>query len=67
MSAESFFNPYKLVKKAGTRVFFWSGSGATVYGTVQNVQRANDGTLIVAIQTDAGTQISLPAASVNKA
>ncbi|KAJ7261325.1 hypothetical protein B0H12DRAFT_1069494 [Mycena haematopus] len=44
----------------GTRVFFWNGNGATVYGTIQQVQRAADGTTIVNIKTDAGAQISLP-------
>ncbi|KAF8189171.1 hypothetical protein K438DRAFT_1676891 [Mycena galopus ATCC 62051] len=54
------------VTSAGTRVCFWSGSGKEMYGTVQKAQRANDGTIIVSIRTDAGTSVSLPAASLSK-
>jgi len=51
---------------AGTRVFYWNGAGQTVYGTVQQVARAADGTVIVNIRTESGQNVSLPATSVNK-
>ncbi|KAJ6500504.1 hypothetical protein C8R45DRAFT_977971, partial [Mycena sanguinolenta] len=50
--------------RVGTRVFYWAGNGGTVYGTVQQVQRASDGTVMVYIRTDAGTQVTLPYASL---
>ncbi|KAF7345420.1 hypothetical protein MVEN_01560000 [Mycena venus] len=45
----------------GTRVFYWNGSGQAVYGTVQSLGRANDGTVIAEVkQQDNGQTISLP-------
>ncbi|KAJ7349200.1 hypothetical protein DFH08DRAFT_959372 [Mycena albidolilacea] len=49
---------------AGTRVFYWNGAGATVYGTVERAARAADGTVIVDIKKDDGQRISLPYANV---
>ncbi|KAF7358049.1 Pleiotropic drug resistance ABC transporter protein [Mycena venus] len=49
---------------AGTRVLYWDGAGQAVYGTIQQVASAPDGTLICSIKTDSGQSITLPAASV---
>ncbi|KAJ6547062.1 hypothetical protein B0H19DRAFT_1266017 [Mycena capillaripes] len=50
----------------GTRVFYWNGAGQTVYGTVQQVARTADGTIVVNIRTDSGQTVALPASSVTK-
>ncbi|KAJ6596588.1 hypothetical protein B0H10DRAFT_2197141, partial [Mycena sp. CBHHK59/15] len=36
----------------GAQVFYWNGAGQTVYGTVQQVLQAADGTITLNIKLD---------------
>ncbi|KAJ7724082.1 hypothetical protein DFH07DRAFT_971350 [Mycena maculata] len=52
---------------AGTRVFYWNGAGQAVYGVVQRIARAADGSIVVEIRLEGtGQVITLPASSVTK-
>ncbi|KAJ7093242.1 hypothetical protein C8R44DRAFT_815954 [Mycena epipterygia] len=51
---------------AGTRVWFWNGSGQPIYGSVTSSTRSADGTVLLTITTDSGQRVSLPASSVAK-
>ncbi|RDB28583.1 hypothetical protein Hypma_015047 [Hypsizygus marmoreus] len=49
----------------GIRVFFWSSDAQIRYGTVVDAMRLEDGTQVLAIKTDHGETVSLPAAGVS--
>ncbi|KAJ7790344.1 hypothetical protein B0H14DRAFT_3570330 [Mycena olivaceomarginata] len=42
----------------GTKVFYWNGTGQTVYGTVQQVEHMEDGTMVVKVRDDNGQTVA---------
>ncbi|KAF7778835.1 hypothetical protein Agabi119p4_3180 [Agaricus bisporus var. burnettii] len=51
---------------AGTRVYYWTPTGATIYGTVQSSSFLEDGTQILTIVEDSGRICTLPAVGINR-
>ncbi|KAJ7301669.1 hypothetical protein DFH08DRAFT_101892 [Mycena albidolilacea] len=50
----------------GSRVFFFNGTGATEYATVERVEKSLYNPPVLHLKTDQGRLLSLPASSVNK-